>query len=116
MIVWIGRTGVELRETEVLDRLQVELDGVAETAADAFLRDRALGWFESVNDVLLDVDRLRTAAGGPTPGQDWLAGFERTMVYARTKGWLSEDGTHVSAHAQRKVSKPASGSESGSGH
>ncbi len=51
--------------------------------------------------VWLDVAELKSAAeasfdsGVPA---DWSAGFDAMIEYARTKGWLSDDGRAVRAH------------------
>jgi hypothetical protein len=51
--------------------------------------------------VWLDAAELKSAAQASFAGsapEGWNEGFDAMIEYARTKGWLSEDGNAVRAH------------------
>ncbi len=51
--------------------------------------------------VMIPVATLRRLAAGRVP-DGWDADFESMLAYARSKGWLNEDGTAVRAHLERE--------------
>lgn len=52
------------------------------------------------DDVLLDLAVLRSRAKLVATADDWAQRWSRMIDYARTKGWLSEDGRSVQVHVE----------------
>jgi hypothetical protein len=50
---------------------------------------------EAVTHVMLDVECLRSV--GPR-SSEWDADFTAMIAYARSRGWVSDDGAYVRAH------------------
>jgi hypothetical protein len=67
-------------------------------AVDAVLRGTGLGRWDGSGDVELAVAGLRAAAFGAEVGADWPHRWDAMVAYARTKGWLTEDGLYLRAH------------------
>ncbi len=90
---------ISLDEPEVLDAFKV----VAEPAADAAAVGAALDAAgagrvaEEPDHVWVAIVTVRLLAEDQV-GDDWAERFDGVVAYARTKGWLDEDGTHIKAH------------------
>ena len=53
--------------------------------------------------VWLHIERLKAAAAATVAADqrdEWAAGFDSMIAYARAKGWASADGTSVRAHIE----------------
>ena len=68
------------------ERLAAALDGVGRVADDGH--------------VFVAIDAVRRLAGDRAQDPDWSAGLERTIEYARSKGWLDERGEALQAHVE----------------
>lgn len=93
IVVVDGACGhIALQDAENLKALSVQLRHC--DAGNAQLGD--LGRIEGEH-AWLDIDQLRALS--PLAGdQAWNDGFDATMAYAGSKGWLNDSGTEVRAH------------------
>lgn len=93
MHVVVGADGVTLDSPNEFNRFDVvRRDGADVTAA---IVEHGWGTVAESGDVMISVARLRSAG----PDDDaWRSGLDGMIGYARTKGWLDADGTHIQAH------------------
>ena len=91
-----------LVDVDRLDRLHAESPGP--------IGDMMAGTLCRVDDdgehVWLDIAVARAAGAETADDDDWPAGYDAMIAYARSKGWTDEAGTHVRAHVER-VDGPA---------
>jgi LmbE family N-acetylglucosaminyl deacetylase len=80
-------------EIEILTELSVEADVAAVTLGELGTVDGDHAW--------LQIDELRRAAHRAGAPEGWDTEFERMIAYAKTKGWISDDGCAVRAHIDR---------------
>lgn len=93
IVVVDGACGhIALTEAENLKGLSVALKHC--DATNAQLGD--LGWIDGEH-AWLDIAQLR-ALSPLADDPEWNTGFDATMAYAASKGWLDETGTNVRAH------------------
>jgi hypothetical protein len=52
------------------------------------------------NDAMISVQAVRRAAAGRV-ADEWATSFESMLDFARTKGWMSDDGRSIRAHVER---------------
>lgn len=90
---------VTLLEPEDLHRFHVQADGDAEAVATA-LGDRGYR-AEAPDHVFVRIETLRALAADRVE-PDWAAGFQKMLAYAKSRGWLDEEETHVLAHVERR--------------
>jgi hypothetical protein len=99
-------TGTEERpEARVVDvddlgRLHLALGQVTDEEAAEVLERAGLGRFTDSEHAVLDVAALHAAAQPRATAPDWQANWDRMIGYARSKGWLSEDGSTVQVHVE----------------
>lgn len=93
MHVVIDPTGVTLEHPDDFQRFDVLRRGEVDVAAA--VAEHRWGTVDSSGDVMVSIDRLRQA--GPDD-RNWHEGLDKMVQYARSKGWLSPDGTHIQAH------------------
>ena len=89
---------VGLVEPDDCGRFHVAVRG----SGDAGLLDQALrasvtGSVDGDGEAVVLVDAVRRLAAG-TVGGTWEDDFTAMLGYARSKGWLSEDGAAIRAH------------------
>lgn len=53
----------------------------------------------------VSIDALKRLAGDRGSDPEWLGSLEGMLAYARTKGWVSEDGSSIQAHVERGASE-----------
>lgn len=100
MIIDIRESGVTLRDVRVFDDVHVELaEGVdlaeALTLAGA---GRAIG----DGDVYVSIPWIRTVmAERGEDDEEWQSGFEAMLGFARSRGWIGEEGTGLRSHVTR---------------
>ncbi|HEY5024825.1 MAG TPA: hypothetical protein VII76_07600 [Acidimicrobiales bacterium] len=81
-------------------RFHVAVRGGGDSGAlDGALRSNAVGVLDADGEALVDVGAVRRLAAGSV-GETWEADFGAMLDYARSKGWLSEDGTSIRAHVE----------------
>jgi hypothetical protein len=78
-------------------------DVVVHGSADGGALDRALVAASvgrtSGADALVTVDAVRRLAAGAV-AEGWEAAFAAMLEYARSRGWLSDDGREIQAHVE----------------
>ena len=77
---------------------QEEQDVQPVARLDAVLRATQTGACEGPSDAMVRIDAVRRMAGRTDAG--WETGFGAMLDFARTKGWLSEDGEAIRAHVE----------------
>ena len=98
MYVRVTGGGASLEDPTNLKQFHVSADDAA-VDVGAALAGSGFGTMEG-NDAMISVEAVRSAAAGRV-GDGWEAGFEAMLDFARSKGWLSDDGTAVRAHVER---------------
>ena len=100
MIVVVRQAAATLAviEPEALKSLSLATDGGPQVTDD-ILRSTGHGHLDGEH-AWLDIDHLRASAGRDQP-EHWVAGFNAMIDFARTRGWVSDDGSHVRAHVVR---------------
>jgi hypothetical protein len=92
---------VSLADPADCGRFHVELHGDGgHGSLDAALRDSDTGSSAGAHDADIRVDAVRRMASGSV-GDTWEDDFAAMLGYARTKGWLSDDGSTIRAHVER---------------
>jgi len=105
MQVVVDMTGepatVALEEPADCGRFHVAVRGEGDAAAlDVALRTNAVGTLDGDGEALVGVDAVRRLAAGSV-GDTWETDFAAMLGYARSKGWLSDDGAAIRAHVER---------------
>ena len=91
---------VALEEPADCGRFHVAVRGRGDAVAlDAALRADAVGSVDGDGEALVDVAAVRRLAAGAV-GETWESDFAAMLDYARSKGWLSEDGASIRAHVE----------------
>jgi hypothetical protein len=95
-----GPATVALEDAADCGRFHVTARGGGDAATlDTALRSNAVGTVDGDGEALVDVDAVRRMAAGSVGGT-WEADFAAMLDYARSKGWLSEDGASIRAHVE----------------
>ena len=82
-------------------RFHVTVRGDGDSAAlDRALRAADVGEVDGDGEALVRVAAVRRLAAGSV-GASWGEDFAAMLEYARSKGWLSDDGTSIRAHVER---------------
>ncbi len=92
-----GVVRASVEDAHNLRQLRAELRGVSDAQADEALREAGLGTLEGGHAWLV-ADALRVAGDGSS---GWTADFYGMLAYAKTRGWMSADGSRVRAHIVR---------------
>jgi hypothetical protein len=95
-------TTVGLSEPADCGRFHVAVRGSGDAATlDQALRANEVGSVDGDGDgeAMVRVDAVRRLAAG-TVGETWDDDFAAMLDYARSKGWLSEDGASIRAHVE----------------
>lgn len=105
MIVEVVTGADERPEARVVDiddlgRLHLALGQVTDAEAAEVLERAGLGRFQDSETVVLDVAALRAAAEPRATAPDWQTRWDRMIAHARSKGWLSEDGSGLQVHVE----------------
>ena len=80
-------------EVETLTELSVEAGDAAVTLGELGTVEGDYAW--------LQIDELRRAAHRAGVPEGWNTEFDGMIAYAKTKGWMSDDGRAVRAHIDR---------------
>jgi hypothetical protein len=90
---------VSLVEADDCTRFDVVVHGPADDGAlDRVLAGSTLGRTLGA-DVLVTVDAVRRLAAGAVAA-GWEADFAAMLDYARSRGWLTDDGREIRAHVE----------------
>jgi hypothetical protein len=91
---------VALAEPADCTRFHVAVRGAGDAGTlDRVLRSNAAGAVDGDGEAMVRVDAVRRLAAGAV-GESWEADFTAMLAYARSKGWLSEDGEAIRAHVE----------------
>jgi hypothetical protein len=104
MQVVVDMTGdpasVALEEPTDCGRFHVAVRGSGDAVGlEAALRNSGVGTLDGDGEALVDVAAVRRLAAGSV-GETWESDFAAMLDYARSKGWLSEDGASIRAHVE----------------
>jgi hypothetical protein len=94
------RPEVKVMDVDDLTRLHLALGEVTDEEADAALRESGIGRLEGHDTGVLDTAALRAAAEARATAENWSAGFDGMVEYARSKGWLTDDGAGLQVHVE----------------
>ncbi|WP_324278576.1 hypothetical protein [Blastococcus brunescens] len=105
MIVEIVTGADERPEARVVDiddlgRLHLALGQVTDDEAADVLERAGLGRFTDSETAVLDVAALRAAAEPRATAPDWQTRWDEMIAHARSKGWLSADGSGLQVHVE----------------
>jgi hypothetical protein len=90
-----GKLKATLEEPDDCTRFHLRAQGVGPVDAGAALENEDIGTLTG-DDAYLRPDAIRRLAAGRT-GSKWDDRFESMVAYARSKGWVSENGA-IQAH------------------
>jgi hypothetical protein len=68
------------------------------------LRSSGLGRLTDADTAVLDVAALRAAAESQATAGDFGQRWDGMVEYARSKGWVGEDGSTLQAHVETAAS------------
>jgi hypothetical protein len=97
MIIDVTASGVSLRELRVFDDFHVEVADRVDLAEALTLAGagRTIG----DGDVFVSTAWIRgVMAEREDDDEQWQTGFEAMLGYARSRGWMSEDGDGFRSH------------------
>jgi hypothetical protein len=94
------RPEVRVVDTDDLSRLHLALGQVTDEEADEVLREAGLGRLQDDGIGVLDTAALRAAAEPDADVADWAERWDRMVEEARSRGWVSEDGTTLQVHVE----------------
>jgi hypothetical protein len=90
---------VSLAEPSDCRSFDVVVHGSGDDAAlDQALAGASVGRSEG-KDALVTVDAVRRMAAGSV-GQEWESDLLSMLDYARSRGWMTEDGQSIRAHVE----------------
>ena len=91
---------VALLEPADCGRFHVAVRGRGDAAMlDRALRSDDVGSIDGDGEAMVRVEAVRRLASGAV-GETWNADFAAMLEYARSKGWLSDDGSSIRAHVE----------------
>jgi len=91
---------VAVEEPSDCGRFHVAVRGRADAGAlDEALRTNDAGVVDGDGEAMVRVDAVRHLVAGSVD-EAWEAAFAAMLDYARSKGWLSEDGASIRAHVE----------------
>ena len=105
MIVEVVGGAEERPEVRVVDvnnltALHLALGEVTDEEAGEVLERAGLGRIQDADVAFLDAAALRAAAEPRATAADWPARWDAMIAYARSQGWLSEDGASLQVHVE----------------
>ncbi|HXQ90737.1 MAG TPA: hypothetical protein VN768_04195 [Acidimicrobiales bacterium] len=91
---------VAVEEPSDCGRFHVSVRGHGDAGTlDEALRSNHVGVVDGDGEAMVRVDAVRRLVAGAVD-DGWEADFAAMVDYARSKGWLSEDGTSIRAHVE----------------
>jgi hypothetical protein len=83
-----------------LSALHLALGQVTDEEATEALQRSGLGRIQDGDTAFLDAAALRAAAEPRSTDPDWVTRWDAMIAFARSKGWVSEDGATVQVHVE----------------
>jgi hypothetical protein len=100
MIIDVTASGVSLRDVNVFDDFHVEV--APDIDLDEALTLAGAGRPIGDGDVYISIPWIRDVMGEREEDDEtWQTGFEGMLGYARSRGWISEDGDAFRSHITR---------------
>jgi hypothetical protein len=95
-----GSPAVALCDEDDFGSFKVVVRGMA--AGDPRLAGvlEPFGSIGSNGDALLRIDAVKALAGDRGGDAEWLAQLDGMIGYARSRGWLAQDGSAIQAHCE----------------
>ena len=91
---------IALEEPADCGRFHVTVRGGRDAGQlDDALRAHSVGDLDGEGEALVRVDAVRRLAAGSV-GETWEDDFTAMLGYARSKGWVSDDGASIRAHVE----------------
>jgi hypothetical protein len=87
-------------DVDNLTALHLALGQVTDDEAAEALARAGLGRMQNAETAHLDVAALRAAAEPRASAPDWVRKWDAMIAYARSKGWLSDDGARLQVHVE----------------
>jgi hypothetical protein len=87
-------------DVDNLSALHLALGEVTDEEASEVLERSGLGRLKDADVAFLDTAALRAAAEPRATAADWSTRWDAMIAYARTQGWLSDDGASVQVHVE----------------
>ncbi len=94
------RPDARVVDVDNLSALHLALGEVTDEEAGEVLERSGLGRIEDGDTAFLDASALRAAAEPRATAPDWATRWDEMIASARSKGWLSEDGTTIQVHIE----------------
>lgn len=100
MYIQVDADDISLREPDDFGSFKIVVRAMA--AGDPRLPEvlAPYGRLAADGDALLAIDGVKALAADRGRDADWLAQLDGMVAYARSRGWLSEDGTAIQAHCE----------------
>jgi hypothetical protein len=93
--------GVSLHEPNDCTVFDVVVHGHGDDAdVDGVLQAGSVGRMDG-GEALVDVDAVRRLASGSV-GDTWETDLQAMLEFARSRGWLTDDGAAIRAHIARR--------------
>jgi hypothetical protein len=86
-----------LREVDDFRDLKVVVHGPHQGLVAALA---GIGRMSEGGDAFLAIDAVRRLAGARAEDPEWQRSFDGMVEYARSKGWLDDEGTALQAHCE----------------
>jgi hypothetical protein len=94
------RPEVQVVDIDNLTALHLALGEVTDEEAGEVLEAAGLGRMGEGDIAYLDAAALRAQAEPRASTADWATRWEAMVDYARSKGWLSDDGATIQVHVE----------------
>ena len=96
----VDPAAVVLGEPADCTRFHVAVRGIGDAGTlDRALRAESVGTVDGDGEAVVDVAAVRRLAAGSVDAS-WDDDFAAMLGYARSKGWLSDDGGAIRAHVE----------------
>ncbi|QEW03294.1 hypothetical protein [Microbacterium lushaniae] len=106
MHIHITTDGVTVTDLEELRALDAVIEPGVD--ADSILRSTHAGHVVDDDHIAVTLAFLRASALGANLPAGWEAGFEKTVAYAESKGWVLQDPPALRVHVVQNETLPPS--------
>lgn len=87
----------KLLDPEDFKGFKVVVEGPVDSLPEAI---SSVGRLLDTGDALIETRAVREMAGERARDANWTESFEAMLGYAKSKGWMSEDGSAIQAHCE----------------
>lgn len=99
MKIMVSSNQVEIIEIDNFKQFHIEASGDTNSLQAQFTQHK-VGSVQDAHHAAIAIDFIRAQAGELAQQTEWQTGFNNMLAYAKTKGWLTEDGQAVLAHIE----------------